>query len=385
VTVATRILADLLFRSEEGGAPGLLVAALALATAGGSAVGSVLFGVLAGLPPVEQWLATAILALLTQMWVANLFLSATRRYTIISAAYLAGIIAGACALIAARSVPALLAGVAVAVIVVDAILLIAIRRTFAAAPVWPRHLMRTVRRHAHLGAAGMAAALAIWVDKWLLWFAPDGSLPAIGHLRLNPIYDGASFLGLLSLVPGVTLLLLAVETRFDRAFSGLMATCAGGGTVARIGEARRELARVMLDDVRLLVVVQATFAALLWVAAPRIIEATGGDVRGTFALRLTVAGAVFHLVVTWAATILSYYDLFARILLVWAVFAVVSLVATLAVWEEGFVAFGWGYLAGAIAGACAGVALVAQATDDLLYLLFVSNNPAVMADRRYWA
>jgi len=76
--------------------------------------------------------------------------------------------------------------------------------------------------------------------------------------------------------------------------------------------------------------------------------------------------------------VLAYYDLFGRILLTWTAFAIGSGVATLLQWDAGFAAFGWGYMAGAVVGASVGMALVAEATVNLTYLLFVGNNPSVV-------
>jgi polysaccharide biosynthesis protein PelG len=67
-----------------------------------------------------------------------------------------------------------------------------------------------------LGLAGLANAKAVWIDKWMLWWAP-GSMAAVGALRVNPVNDQASFLGLLTMIPGLTLILVTTETRFHRA------------------------------------------------------------------------------------------------------------------------------------------------------------------------
>ena len=200
----------------------------------------------------------------------------------------------------------------------------------------------------------------------------------LGALRLNPINDLGSFLGLLTLVPGLTLLLIVSETRFDLAFGNLLVRCTGTATLARIEEAHGELMRTILDGLRLLVLVQAIVAALAWVLALPIVDVVGADTRAIFAFRQTAFGAVFHLVAIAATVVLAYYDLFGRILLTWGAFALGSAIATVGEWHLGFAGFGWGYMSGAIVGAAVGVALAAEASVTLVYLLFVGNNPAVV-------
>lgn len=386
VAVTTRALSDLLYARKSGDAPGLLAASLMSVTLVALPVGAVIYA-LAGLAPVDQLLSIGILALLAQIWVANLFLTAIHGHRAILGGYAAG--AGAASLAAwpidATGLRGLLVLTVIGLLATDLCLLRAIRVSFAGVPNWPAEWGRVFRRHAHIAVGGAAAAVAIWIDKWLSWVLSDDSVASLGLLRHHPIYDPASFLGLLALVPGLTLLLVVTETRFDRQFMAVMAACAGAGTIGSIDAERRTLGRVVIENLRLLAVAQATIAVLLWVLAPAIADWVGLDARGIFAFRFTVVGTVFHLIALFATIILSYCDLFGRVLVVWALFAVFSAIGTLAHLSAGFAGLGWGYMAGAAIAAVAGLTLVAQAIGDLTYLLFVGNNPSIMGERRRWA
>lgn len=377
--VATRLVADRLFARDVKAIPGILVVAL---TAGGALAliaGAILFAGVARLRPVPAMSATVALAWLTQIWVAAPLLTALRRYRAVPAAYLAGAGTAAALLLLWRgsgSEATLLIvtfGIGITLGAVVALL----RRHFAAAALPPPRDALPPRLAMMVAGSGLAGVLAIWADKWLLWIGP-GSVAALGGLRLNPINDIGSFVGLLTLVPGLTLLLIVSETRFDLAFGNLLARCTGTSTLGRIEEAHAELVRTMLDGLRLLLLVQAIVAALAWVLAVPIMDLAGADLRAIFAFRQTAFGAVFHLVAIAATVVLAYYDLFGRILLTWTAFALGSVVATLGQWDAGFAAFGWGYMSGAVVGASVGVALAAEATVNLVYLLFVGNNPAVV-------
>ncbi|RZM19374.1 MAG: hypothetical protein EOP67_57740, partial [Sphingomonas sp.] len=207
--LATRIVADRIFARDAGGVTGVMLVALA---AGGSialAIGAMIFGIFARLPPIEAALATLILAWLTQIWIAAPLLTALRRYRAIPLAYLLGIgVATALlALMPKPDVAVVLAVIAGGVGLTLAAIMIVIRRHFSAAPVLPARDAMTPRLAQIVAAAGVAGVAAIWIDKWLLWLGPD-SIRAIGLLRLNPINDQGSFLGLLTMVPGLTLLLI---------------------------------------------------------------------------------------------------------------------------------------------------------------------------------
>ena len=377
--LATRLVADRIFARDAGGVSGIMLVALAAGGGFALAIGTVTFGLLGRLPLAQAVLATLILAWLTQIWIAAPLLTALRRYRAIPLAYLAGI-AFAALLLAALPGPGVimvLAVIAAGIATTLAAVMYVVRRHFSAAPVLPDRTAMAPRLAQIVAAAGILGVVAIWIDKWQLWFGP-ASIPTIGLLRLNPINDQGSFLGLLTMVPGLTLLLIVTETRFDRAFEGMIVRCTGTSTLQRIEEARGDVARAMLDGLRILVLAQALVAAFAWVFAVPLFEAIGADARAIFAFRQTSLGTVFHLVVIATTVVLAYYDLFGRIVLTWLAFAIGSAIATLLQWDIGFAAFGWGYMAGAVVGASVGLALVAEATINLTYLLFVGNNPSVV-------
>jgi uncharacterized membrane protein len=216
-----------------------------------------------------------------------------------------------------------------------------------------------------------------------LWWSP-GSAETVGALRLNAINDQASFLGLLTIIPALTLILIVSETRLDRIFSSLMIRCTGTSKFGRIEDARRDVAEAIRNDLRLLIVMQAVIAATCWVLAPEIFRVLGLDARGIFAFRLTAVGVVFHSVAIYSTIVLAYYDLFGRIVAIWSLFIGVSILGTLASWDLGFASFGWGYMAGAVAASALAIAFISEATIRLIYLVFVGNNPAVVGERRYW-
>ena len=380
--LATRMAADRIFARDAAGVSGIVLVALAAGGVIALAMGAAIFGWLAGLALEQAVLATVTLAWLTQIWIAAPLLTALRRYRAVPLAYLFGIVVASALLwlIPMPNVSTVLAVIAGGVGLTLAAIVWVIRRHFTAAPVLPTRNAIEPRLAQIVAAAGVAGVAAIWIDKWLLWAGPD-SVRAIGLLRLNPINDQGSFLGLLTMVPGLTLILIVAETRFDRAFGDLIARCTGTSTLQRIEEARTDVTRTLLDGLRLLVLVQALVAALAWVLAVPLFDLIGADVRAIFAFRQTSLGAVFHLVAIAATVVLAYYDLFGRILLIWTFFAIGSAAATLLQMDAGFAAFGWGYMAGAVVGASVGLALVAEATVNLTYLLFVGNNPSVVGHK----
>lgn len=385
--VATRMVADALFANRPARIPAILLAALATGIGAAAIVAVPLFAVAADLSPTATLLAMACLCLLTLIWIATLFLTAVRDHRRVLRGYAAGVLAAApivWATPAGASATLPLLAVTVGAIVVASSLLFAIRASFPEPAAWPEDWWPGFLRHRQVALAGLCATAAIWVDKWIIWHGP-GSIAATGLLRSNPLFDGASFLGLLSLVAGLTLLLVVVETRFDRSFGRLMAACTGHAVLGRLDTLRADVATVLVEGGRVLVAGQGALALLLWLTAPFLLAAVGLDPRGIIGFRFVVVGALFHLLLLYATIILSYYDLNGRALAASAAFLVVSASASWLSLDDGYARFGWGYLAGALFGAVVALAAAGLATRDLLYLLFVRNNPAIRGEDRAWA
>lgn len=384
--IATRMASDSFYRGALQTVPSTLLCALVWTTGISLVVSYLLFGLAARMDALSFTLAIIIMSLFAQIWVATPFLHASRRYRPIFFSYGAGIVMAALLLVllTPSTAPAALGAIAAGLVTTMILLIRHIREDFPSSAVWEWRWAGNSRAPLALGIAGLANAMAVWIDKWISWWSPT-SVPALGVLRVNPIYDQASFLGLLTIIPGLTLILVTTETRFDRAFGSLMRHCTGTSSWRRIEAARQYVGKMIRLDLRLLVVEQAIVAAFCWVLASELLRLLNMDPRGIFAFRQTALGVVFHLVAIQMSIILSYYDLFGRVIVVWSVFLAVSGVGTLAFTDLGYGGFGFGYLAGAVASASVAVALVSHATNQLTYLLFVGNNPAVVGDGRLWS
>lgn len=381
--LAVRLVSDCLYAKDKTGIPALLLTATAAGTVFALVLASIFIGGLSSLQATETYLAMLVIVWLTQIWLLSPLLTAIDQYRIIFMAY--GLGASVAWLALTPSIAGILAALAAGTAVTLLCLLVVFRRHFSAslrvsAPSFP-----SKRTSALMIAAGFMATAAIWVDKWMLWFG-IGSQTTAGALRVNPSNDYASFLGLLSIVPGMTLIVLATETRFDLAFARVIDACVGTARYDKIEQEQSDLFSVVLHDLRLMVLFQSLIVFFCWVFAVPIFDFLGADTIGLFAFRHTIIGGLFHLIILQMCVYLAYYDLFGCILIVWSSFAVTSALTTALQWHLGAAAFGGGYMSGAIVGAAVAVTLALNATRKLIYLLFVGNNPSIVGanTHRLW-
>jgi len=84
--------------------------------------------------------------------------------------------------------------------------------------------------HPMLIWVGFFYNLGIWSDKIIFWLHPDTSEFVIGPLRTSVIYDLPIFLAYLSIIPGMAVFLLTIETEFAEAYEGFFAAVRGNAS-----------------------------------------------------------------------------------------------------------------------------------------------------------
>lgn len=88
---------------------------------------------------------------------------------------------------------------------------------------------------------GVLFNLGIWADKFVFWFSPSTSMKIIGSLRASPIYDLPIFLAYLSIIPGMAVFLLRMETEFVEFYHYFYNTAIMGGTLEQINHAKKNM------------------------------------------------------------------------------------------------------------------------------------------------
>ncbi len=89
-----------------------------------------------------------------------------------------------------------------------------------------------------LAFCGLLFNLSIWVDKFLFWFNPATSEAVIGPLRASNIYDIPIFLAYLTIVPGMTIFLVRVETEFVEQYDRFFDACREGAPLSTLDRLR---------------------------------------------------------------------------------------------------------------------------------------------------
>lgn len=377
--VATRYLADCIYVKQVEGAPGMLLATLGMAYALSAAVAGPFYLFVADLPPGMAAAAASNFLVVSGIWVVSVFLSALKDYTAVTISFAAGMFTGFVSAVALGfwlgplgMVMGFTAGLAV-------IQFVLIARVFAEYPYGVSRLFAFIGyfpKYWDLALIGVVANVAVWADKWMMWFVPEREQIA-GALLIYSAYDSAMFVAYLSVMPALTIFTVNIETRFFEHYQNFYRDIQAHATWAQINRNHKLIITALIEGSRNLIILQGAICAVAIFLAPNIVGALGLHYKQIGMFRFGVLGAFFQVLFMFCTVILAYFDLRRRNLCAQAFYFLTNIAATWYFSNQGFAWYGYGYFLSSLLAFVVAYLMVAEAIRRLPYLAFVANNPSV--------
>ncbi len=377
--VATRYLADHIHLKQVDTLTGMLFGGLVLIFGMQALIGGPFYLLLTDQTPAERLLSLAGFFLIGGIWQVGVFLTALKSYWSVTASFAAGMLIGfalGVALAGPFGAAGMLGGFTVGLGVIFFTLTARVLAEYPYPVARPFAFLAYFRRYADLALCGLVCNLALWIDKWIMWFAPGRTVQA-GVMASHPVYDGAMFLAYLTLVPGMALFLVLVETRFFDRYVRFYAEVRNHGSYDQIERAHRSLLRVLGEGFQTIGVLQAMVCCFAIMVSPMAIGLLGGGAEQLGVLRFGVLGALFHGLFVFALIVLAYFDLRRPLLALGLLFLATNGLFTLGALPFGFAYHGYGYFLAAVVSFFAAYLVVADSAGRLPYLTFIGNNPSI--------
>ena len=218
---------------------------------------------------------------------------------------------------------------------------------------------------------GLFFNAGVWADKIIFWVAPSTGGNVIGPLRASLIYDIPVFLAYLSLIPGMAVFLVRMETDFVEYYTNFYDAVREGGSLSYIEDMRNQMVATIRLGVFQIIKIQAIAALLIMVAAPDIFVALGISELYLPLLRVQLVAAGLQVVFLAIINVFCYLD--QRRVLVWltGTFLVLNVVFTLISLKLGPAFFGYGFLLALGVCVVAGLWLVNRSMGRLEYQTFM--------------
>jgi len=309
--VLTRYAADQLSAKRPENVMPSCFAALTLTAIASAIAGACLFGLLTPETLVYKIGATALLIAVSCIFVVANYLSVLHRYQPIVAAFAIGYIAACTAAwFAAREYGAGLAvcGFAAGHFLLLVCLLVPLQREIGSPVLASWDFIRHFRFVPELAFCGLFYNIGIWIDKILFWWFSEQNMQVSGVLNASPAYDTSIYLSLLSIVPGLTLFFLKLETAVADGCSQFFERINYGGTLAKIEAARDDLIASLRAGLVNLMLVQGSVTVALLICAESLGGWLGLGAIQIGIFRITLIGAFLLVVFLSLLTVLFYFD-----------------------------------------------------------------------------
>lgn len=112
----------------------------------------------------------------------------------------------------------------------------------------------------------------LWLDKFMFWFYEPTSQAIIGPLRASLIYDIPVFLAYLSIIPGMAVFLVKMETDFVEFYGNFYNAVREGGSLEYIEEMRNEMVFTVRQGIYQIIKIQSIAALTVFVAGEIILN-----------------------------------------------------------------------------------------------------------------
>ncbi|MBL0318248.1 MAG: exopolysaccharide Pel transporter PelG [Alphaproteobacteria bacterium] len=377
--IATRYLADSIHVKDVTAATGLLITCLAIVNMIQIPISVWFYLVYANLTTAMALSSIVNFMLISTIWVLAVFLSSLKDFKDITGTFFAGlVISTICAASFASGYGAVgvLNGFNVGLVVVAASLM---ARVFAEYPYPfknPTIFLSYFRKYWELTLSGLFYNAGVWVDKWIMWFAPEAERTP-SKLLLYPNYDSAMFLAYLTIIPSMALFVFSVETNFFEKYLKFYRDIQRQATFERIQSNHAGIIKSIIESSRNFLVLQGIICVSVILLAPRIFDFLGVNYLQIGIFRYGVLGSLFQVLLIFLTILLSYFDNRKAVLKVQMTFFFANTILTIYFMQAGFQYYGLGYCLASILTFVVAAVIVGRYIENLPYHAFITSNTSV--------
>jgi len=371
----TRFIADRLFDKEERSVLPNLLGALTLALGAAGVLGSLVF---VPLPASMAWahlggtlvyrvLLVVTLATLSGCWITVVLLSGLKEYRRVMGSFLAGYFLSFVAALALRpfGLSGLLGGFLAGQILLLFLMLALVVARYPSDRLLSFDFLDRRRAYLSLSVTGFLYNVGIWIDKLIFWFTPSTSEPVLGPLRASIIYDLPIFLAYLSILPGMAVFLVRVETDFAEEYHGFFDAVRGGETLGEIRRRRDRLTLAVRRGISEILKIQGITVLVLLLAGPRLLDYVGISRLHLQLFSIDLVGVAMQVLMLAVFNVLFYLDERRAVLTLSALFVGLNVVLTIASQAAGPAFYGYGFALSTAVTSIAGLLVTARKLDRL--------------------
>lgn len=190
------------------------------------------------------------------------------------------------------------------------------------------NFLKEIVKYWPLALCGFAYNLGIWVDKFLFWWLDPASVQVSGILYAAPVYDRVVYFSFLTIVPGMAVFLLKLETEFAIANKAFFQHVLRKGTLEQIADKKKEMIDALREGFGLLMKVQGMFTIVLILSAEKVLHFLGLSAVQAGIFQISLVGTFLLVIFMSLLMVLHYLDKGMDAMICTATFALVNALVT---------------------------------------------------------
>ena len=231
--------------------------------------------------------------------------------------------------------------------------------------------LRRGRVHYSLMLTGFFYNLAIWADKFVFWFHPYTGSNVIGPLNASEIYDLPIFLAYLSILPGMAVFLVRMETDFVEYYDRYYDAVREGGSLTYIQAMKDEMVRMAREGIYDIIKIQSIATIAVFLLGRKLLTMAGIPLVYLPLLYIDVVGTGLQVVLLGIINIYFYLDRRGRALSLTGMFALLNFVFSIISINLGPYFYGYGFAGSLCVTIMCGMFLLDRDLETLEYKTFM--------------
>ncbi len=314
------------------------------------------------------------LTVMSAIWIATVFLTGMKHYHAIVGIYFVGYATTIVLALLLRHVSGL-EGLLLGFVIGHVLLLMGMiwlvyrnynSDRFVAFDIWKPGAM-----YKSLMASGFLFHLGAWADKIMFWYHPDTGQAVIGPLHASVIYDIPIFLAYLSVIPGMAVFLVRIETDFVEYYVKFYDAVREGATLDYIERMRNHMVYYVRRGLFDIAKIQAIAVLVTLVLGEAILNFLGISTLYLPLLYIDVVGAALQVVMLGILNVLFYLDQRRAVLLLTGLLPVFNVIFTAVSLQLGANWFGYGFAFAMLLTVLLGLWILNRKLENLEYQTFM--------------
>lgn len=222
-----------------------------------------------------------------------------------------------------------------------------------------------------LMATGFLFNLGAWIDKLMFWYFPSTGQQVIGPLHASVIYDFPIFLSYLSVIPGMAIFLVRIETDFVEYYVKFYDAVREGATLDYIERTRNQMVYAVRRGLFDIAKIQGITVLATLAAGSSVLAALGISQLYLPLLYVVVIGAALQVALLGILNVLFYLDQRRSVVFLAALLPISNALFTGVSIHLGAVWFGYGFTLAMLLTVLCGAVILGRKLERLEYETFM--------------